>query len=75
MLSATGFTALVAYGMVQLLQFQSTDLSLKTTVPKFVVITIVSFAVYLGVCRLMRLEETYPVIARIEKVVFGGVRR
>lgn len=75
MLSATGFTAIAAYGMVQLLQLQSTDLSLKTTIPKFAVITIVSFGAYLAICRLMRLEETYPVIARIERMLFGGVKR
>ncbi len=75
MLSATGFTAVVAYSMVRMLQLQSTDLSLTTTIPKFMAITIVSFTVYLGICRMMKLEETYPVIARIERFVFGGVRR
>lgn len=75
MLSATGFTAVTAYIMVQLLQLQSTDLSLRATIPKFTAITIVSFAVYLGICWLMRLEEAESVVARLKRIAFGGLRR
>jgi len=75
MLSATGFTAIAAYLMVQVLQLQSTDLSLKTTIPKFAIITFISFAVYLTICRLMKLEETYPVLERLQKMLFGSIRR
>lgn len=75
MLSATGFTAVAAYAMVRLLQLQNTDLSLSATIPKFAVITLVSFLVYLGVCWLMQLEEAETVIGRIKKMAFGSIRR
>lgn len=75
MLSATGFTAVTAYAMVQVLQLQSTDLSLSTTIPKFASITIVSFVVYVSVCWLMQLEEAETVVARIKRMAFGSIRR
>lgn len=75
MLSATGFAAVAAYAMVQLLQLQNTDLSLSATIPKFVAITLVSFLVYLGVCWLMQLEEAESVVNRIKRMAFGSIRR
>ena len=75
MFSAAGFTSIVTYIMVQLLQLQSTDLSLRLTIPKFAAITIVSFAFYLIVSRMMKLEETYPVIERLQRMLFNGVKR
>ena len=74
MISATGFTAVVTYSMVRLLQLQSVDYSLASTIPKFTIISVVSFVFYLAICRLMKLEETYPVIDRINRVLFGGVK-
>lgn len=75
MLSVSGFTAVVAYGMVQLLQLQSSDLSLRETVPKFIAITVVSFSVYLALSRLVKLEESYMVLDRLQRIVFGGIKR
>ena len=75
MLSATGFTAVAAYVMVQLLQLQSTDLSLSATIPKFTAITIVSFTVYVGVCWIMKLEEAESVLRYFKKIAYGGVQR
>lgn len=72
MLSATGFTAIVTYYMVQLLQFRSDDLSLSLTIPKFVAITLVSFAVYVGLCGLMKLQESDIVLQRLRKIILRG---
>lgn len=75
MVSATGFMAIVTYAMVQLLQLQSTDLSLSSTLPKFISITVVSAAVYLFICQRMRLGEAAPVVAKINTIAFGRMKR
>ena len=71
MISATGFMAVICYITVQLFQLQSSDLSLITTIPKFAIITIVSLGSYVWICRLFRLSEPLPVIARVRKVLFN----
>jgi putative peptidoglycan lipid II flippase len=74
MTSAAGFMAIVCYLMVRLLQFQNSDLSLVQTIPKFAAITLVSFAFYVWVCRLMKLGEAGPVIEKVRQVLFGKLR-
>jgi putative peptidoglycan lipid II flippase len=71
MASATGFMAVVSYITVLLFQFQNDDRNLLSTIPKFGVIVIVSFAAYLLFCRLLKLEEATPVIHRIRAILFG----
>lgn len=71
MVSATGFMAVITYAMVQAFQLQSTDLGITSTLPKFTLIVAVSAAAYLAICRLMRLEETEPVIRKIRAVMFS----
>ena len=73
MLSATGFTAIVCYFMVQLLQLQRNDMSLSQTVPKFIIITVVSFAVYTSICVLFRLPEPKPITKKLKQILFSGV--
>ena len=73
MLSATGFTAIVCYFMVQLLQLQRNDMSLSQTVPKFIIITVVSFAVYTSICVLFRLPEPKPITRKLKQILFSGV--
>lgn len=75
MASATGFMAIITYVSVQLLQLQSTDLSLTSTIPKFTAITVISFGSYLVLCRMMRLDEAEPVIRRIRNFAFGRIGR
>lgn len=73
MASATGFMAIITYFSIQVFQLQSTDLSLRSTTPKFAAITFISFASYLVICRLMKLKEVDPVFERIRTVFFAGV--
>ena len=73
MASATGFMAIITYFSIQLLQLQSTDLSLRSTIPKFAAITFISFTSYLLICRLMKLSEADPVFERIRTLFFAGV--
>lgn len=75
MFSITGFTAIVAYIMVKLLDFQSTDLSIVTTAPKFAAITLVSFAAYVALSKLANLREAEPILKRLNSIVFGRVKQ
>jgi putative peptidoglycan lipid II flippase len=75
MASATGFMAIISYVMVTLLPLQAGDeSSFYFTFPKFVLIAGVSFAAYVIFCRLLKLKEAEPVVARIRQVVSGDVR-
>lgn len=71
MASVTGFTALVCYIAVKLLPLQSSDEGLLTTLPKFIVIVIVSFGFYVWISRLMKLPEADPVVRAANKFLFG----
>lgn len=74
MLSATGFTAVISYVTVQIFQLGVSDQSFLATFPKFTLIVMISFAVYVGLSRLLKLTEADPVIARFKKLLFGRVR-
>ncbi len=75
MVSATGFMALVTYGMVSWLPLQGGEQSFFTTFPSFALITFVSMAAYVGVCLMLKLEEPVPVIAYIKRMLFGKAGR
>lgn len=75
MMSATGFMALVTYGMVLWLPLQGGEQSFFTTFPSFALITFVSMAAYIGVCLMLKLEEPVPVIAYIKRMLFGKAGR
>lgn len=75
MFSITGFTAIVCYIMVKLLDFRSTDLSIVLTAPKFAAITLVSFAAYLALSKLVKLREAEPILHRLNSIIFGRVRQ
>jgi putative peptidoglycan lipid II flippase len=70
MASAAGFTALATYGSVVLLPLSLTDQRFLDSAPKFVLITIISFTVYLFFSYLFKLKEVNPVISRIQKILF-----
>lgn len=71
MVSATGFMAIITYVTVQLFQLQSTDLSMASTLPKFMLIVAASATVYVWVCQLMKLEEAAPVVRRAKAIFFS----
>lgn len=73
MLTAAAATSLVAYAAVRIFPLQSNDTGFWSVFPKFVIIAGVSFAFYLWVSKLLKLEESKPVIDRITKILFGGV--
>jgi putative peptidoglycan lipid II flippase len=71
MMAASALMGIVTYVMVQLFQFQSNDLSFFATFPKFGLIAFTSFAVYLWICYLLKLDEAVPVVRKINAIVFG----
>lgn len=75
MLSATGFTAIITYGLVLLMPLRGGEQSFFTTFPSFAFIAIVSMLSYVTICRLLKLEETTPVITYVQKVLFGRIKR
>lgn len=73
MLSASGFTALICYIMVQIFQLQKTDQNFVSIFPKFAIIVFISLAVYVVICDILRLSESRPVIAKVRKLFFTSV--
>ncbi|HEY8992361.1 MAG TPA: murein biosynthesis integral membrane protein MurJ [Candidatus Microsaccharimonas sp.] len=70
MVSAAGFMALVTYGAVVLMPLSLTDQRFFDSFPKFTLITLASFVVYLFFCYLFKLPEVKPVLTRIQKILF-----
>ena len=73
MLAAAGLTCFVTYGIVLMFQLQSDDTGFWSIFPKFVVISVVSFAFYVWVSSLLKLDEATPVLKRAQKILFGRV--
>lgn len=74
MLSATGFTAIITYLLVALFPLQGGEQSFFTTFPRFALIAALALGAYLGISKLLRLEEADPVLARIKKIFLSGVK-
>lgn len=70
MFITTIIMSVVTYILVQLLPLQGTDEGLLQTIPKFALITILSFAVYVFVSKLFKLSEADPVLRRLIKIFF-----
>jgi putative peptidoglycan lipid II flippase len=75
MASATGFTAAITYLCVAALPLNATDQSFIASFPKFALIVTISLLSYLGLSKLLDLQEVNPVIAYVKKIMFGGFRR
>jgi putative peptidoglycan lipid II flippase len=74
MISAAGFTAVVAYIMVFLLPLSATDQRFFASFPKFVLIVAVSGSAYLLFSYLLKLHEVNPILSRVRKMLFRGNR-
>ena len=68
--SAAGFMSLVTYWLVSAFPLYLTDRSFFSSLPKFVLIVLASFTVYLMICRFMNLRESKPVVAKIRYFFF-----
>lgn len=73
MFIATAIMSIITYASVKLFELSSGDQSLATTLPKFSLITAISFSAYLYLSHRFKLGEARPIIARIKKVLFSQV--
>lgn len=70
MASAGGFMSVVTYWLVTSFPLHLTDKSFFSSLPKFILIVIGSFSVYVILCHMMKLRETKPVLDRIRYFFF-----
>lgn len=75
MVAASAGMGVVAYFTTQILQLQSGDMSFMSIFPKFSMIVLVSFCVYVELSHLLKLDEAYPVLKRLQKFFFGRLNR
>lgn len=74
MVSATGLMAPVTYLLVVWLPLGADDNSFFASFPKFFFIALTSIAVYVAASQMLALKEARPVINRVSRLLFGGVR-
>ncbi|HET6622724.1 MAG TPA: lipid II flippase MurJ, partial [Candidatus Saccharimonadales bacterium] len=67
MFVSTVSMSVITYLSVRTLNLMATDRSFFATFPKFALIVLISFAAYLGVCRLLKLREANLVIRQLER--------
>ena len=74
MLFATLITGCVAFSMTKFVPLMATDTSLVITIPKFLLISVVSFAAYLVASYFLNLKEAKPIFIYIKKKLFKNVK-
>ena len=74
MLFATFITACVAFSMTKFIPLMATDNSLVITVPKFLLISMLSLGAYLIASYFLELNEAKPVFNYIKKILFRNVK-
>lgn len=74
MLFATVITGCVAFSMTKFVPLMATDTSLVITIPKFLLIAVVSFAAFLIASYFLDLKEAKPVFRYIKKILFRNVK-
>lgn len=73
MISATGFMAVVTYMSISMFPLSSAGEGFFSTFTRFSLIVLFSAIVYVGVSYLFRLQEAYPILNRIKKIIFYRV--
>lgn len=73
MLIATAVAGAVAYSMTKFLPLRSSDQSLLSILPKFLVISLASIAAYIIAGYFLNLPEVQPIIKKIKKILFRNV--
>lgn len=74
MTAASAIMGVICYVSVQLFPLTVDTQSFFAAFPKFVLIVGISFAAYIALSWLMRLEEVKPVFDRIRKILFSSPR-
>ncbi len=71
MASATGFMAIITYLSVRALPLLADGRGLAVSVPRFALITLISFTAYILLCWMLRLKEVDPILSKIRKLLFS----
>jgi len=71
MLIATVVVAAVCYISVQILPFRESDDSFFSAFPRFLVISLVSFAAYAAMSKVLKLTEVDPILQKIRRLLFA----
>lgn len=75
MIVASAGMGVVTYLSTRMLQLQSNDMSFMAIFPKFAIIVSVSFVAYLWLSKLLRLDESQPILNKISSILFGRLKR
>lgn len=74
MVIATVITGCVAFSMTKFIPLMATDNSLVITIPKFLVISLISAATYLVASYFLDLKEAKPVFNYFKKILFRNAK-
>lgn len=74
MVVATIVTGCVAFSMTKFVPLMATDTSLVITIPKFLLISGVSFVAYLVASYFLNLKEAAPIFRYFKKILFRNVK-
>lgn len=74
MVMATAITGCVAFSMTKFFPLMITDNSLVSTIPKFLLISAVSFAAYVIASFFLNLSEAEPIINYVKKILFKNAK-
>lgn len=70
---ATIICGAVAYSMTKFFPLLSTDISILATLPKFLLISIVSTIAYVVACWFFDLDEVKPIFEKLSKILFRNI--
>ena len=74
MLLAMVICGCVAFSMTKFIPLRATDTSLVITIPRFLLIAVVSFASYIAASFFLNLKEADPILNFIKKKLFKNVK-
>ena len=73
MLIASVITGAVAYSLAKFFPLRSTDVSILATLPKFLLISVLSFVAYVVSGYFLDLPEVEPIIEKVKKILFRNI--
>lgn len=73
MVFSTVIAGAVCYSMTKFFPLRSTDVSLLATLPKFLLISVVSVVAYIAAGYFLDLPEVEPIVAKLKKILFRNV--
>jgi putative peptidoglycan lipid II flippase len=74
MLFATLICGCVAFSLTKFIPLMATDSSLVITIPKFLLIAVISFIAYIVASYFLNLKEAIPIVNYIKKKLFKNVK-